>query len=277
MDMRIEPFMAPDIEEYEGEDNGMTALADDDVVQECGTELAKGGSEEASFEYRLAALESVVNKHPLNREIMYRTLRCCQGEKPLLAIEAEIETYPEFVSCTQNQYHMIATLEKAAGLRRIERDAEGNEIFPEEKEGLSEDEIDDLVATVSFETTELGCVFVEQRCPRERLLELLSLNPERRKTYVEVLEFIGERPRTYGAVQRLLQGSSALEAVIDGEPVVIQPSVFVDKLERSGALVWKDGWTLTEEGEELLQELKGLRKAEVGGRKNHARKETNAS
>ena len=36
----------------------------------------------------------------------------------------------------------------------------------------------------------------------------------------------------------------------------MQPSVFVDKLERAGALVWNEGWRLTEEGEAFLQDLK---------------------
>ena len=46
----------------------------------------------------------------------------------------------------------------------------------------------------------------------------------------------------------LLLGRPALQTVIDGHVETMQPSVFVDKLERSGALVWKEGWCLTEEG-----------------------------
>ena len=56
--------------------------------------------------------------------------------------------------------------------------------------------------------------------------------------------------------KRQLLGSSALQTVIDGRVETMQPSVFVDKLERAGALVWKEGWTLTEEGREFLEDLK---------------------
>ena len=54
----------------------------------------------------------------------------------------------------------------------------------------------------------------------------------------------------------LLRGRPVLETVIGGERRRMQPSVFVDKLERSGALVWKEGWCLTEEGDAFLRDLK---------------------
>ena len=138
----------------------------------------------------------------------------------------------------------------------IERDEEGNRVLPEQKEGLSEDEVDDLVAEISFKSTDVGDWFVDYNKPSARLVDLLHLVPERTDTYIELLEFVEAAPRPYGQIEELLLGRSALQTVIDGRVETMQPSVFVDKLERAGALVWKKGWTLTEEGREFLEDLK---------------------
>lgn len=157
---------------------------------------------------------------------------------------------------TQNQYYMLTSLVRAHGLEMIERDEDGNVVAPEQKEGLTEDEIDDLVAAFSFKTTEVGSYFVEYNRPSARLVDLMHLAPERSDTYIELLEFVDGDARTYPQIEALLSGRPVLETVIDGHRETMQPSVFVDKLERAGALVWKDGWTLTEEGREFLQDLK---------------------
>ena len=98
--------------------------------------------------------------------------------------------------------------------------------------------------------------FVDYNKPSARLVDLLHLVPERTDTYIELLEFVEAAPRPYGQIEELLLGRPALQTVIDGRVETMQPSVFVDKLERAGALVWKEGWTLTEEGREFLEDLK---------------------
>ena len=137
---------------------------------------------------------------------------------------------------------------RAGGLDRIERDERGAIVMEQDKEGLDEDAVDDLVRSVAFRTTEAGARFVEQHRPQARLVELLQLAPERADVYIELLEFVRARPRAYNDIVELLRGRPVLETVVDGERRRMQPSVFVDKLERSGALVWKEGWCLTEEG-----------------------------
>lgn len=210
---------------------------------------------ELTFEEKLAALNRTVMRHPLNREILYKALAFCAEERPLREAEDFIAALPQFETCTQNQYYLLTSLVKAHGLEMVERDEAGDVVTAEMKEGLDEDEIDDLVAAISFKTTEVGDYFVEYNRPAARLVDLLHLAPERTDTYIELLEFIGEAPRTYPAIEGLLAGRPVLETVIDGRRETMQPSVFVDKLERAGALVWKDGWTLTEEGREFLRDL----------------------
>lgn len=222
----------------------MTAMQDETEIDDQGA--AKG----------LDVLEDTVTRHPLNREVLYRMLAFCGEERALDDLEREVASWPSFKTATQNQYRLAEHLVRAGGLERIERDECGAIVAPHDKEGLDEDAIDDLVATVSYRATETGRRFVELHRPRARLVELLQLAPERAEAYVELLEFVRTQPRSYRDVEDLLRDRPVLETVVDGERRTMQPSVFVDKLERSGALVWNEGWCLTEEGESFLQELK---------------------
>ena len=262
-------------------DNGMLDPADDDVADEGEEERP----EDVPFDVRLRVLEDAVCRQSLHREIEYKILRFCEERRDLRVIEEEVAGYPEFAHAVQSQYHMICALEDAGGLRRIELDENGVEEYVmnacpscgscsgmytansmnclTEAIGmglrgngtiLTEDEVDDLVASYSFETTEVGRAFVEQHAPRARLIELLDLVPARRDTYVEVLEYCRE-PRSYHDFESLLAGRDILRIGPNGTHEAIQPSVFLDKLERAGAIVWDGGWKLTEGGEEYLREL----------------------
>ena len=99
---------------------------------------------------------------------------------------------------------------RAGGLDRIERDERGAIVMEQDKEGLDEDAVDDLVRSVAFRTTEAGARFVEQHRPQARLVELLQLAPERADVYIELLEFVRARPRAYNDIVELLRGRPAL-------------------------------------------------------------------
>lgn len=244
--------MIDEFDEESAVDNGMCDPADDDASAEEGK-----ASSELSFEERLTILERAVVRQPLHREILYKTLAFCRDRRSLREVEEQIALFPEFRHAVQDQYHLACVLEKAGGLRRVELDGEGAEVTSERKEGLSEDEVDDLVHSTCFETTDLGDALVSRHEPRARLEELLDLVPARRATYVEVLEFCAT-PRGYDEVKALLEGRDVLLVGADDTGRPIQPSVFLDKLERAGAVVWEDGWRLTEGGRGYLEELKGM-------------------
>lgn len=234
-------------------------VGEQDAARVCDASLAAEDlppADELTFEEKLAALNRTVMRHPLNREILYKTLAFCETERPLREAEDFIAALPQFNLATQNQYYLLTSLAKAHGLELIERDETGESVTAAQKEGLTEDEVDDLVAAISFKTTEVGAYFVEYNRPQARLVDLLSLDPGRADTYRELLEYVAAEARPYRDIEAFLDGRPALQTVIDGRPEKMQPSVFVDKLERAGALVWKDGWTLTEEGREFLEDLK---------------------
>ena len=64
----------------------------------------------------------------------------------------------------------------------------------------------------------------------------------------------GTPPRPYKDIEALLAGSAVLERG-DGKLPML-PSVFVDRLEACGVIRWRNGWELTDEGRDLLKDLK---------------------
>lgn len=225
----------------------------------CDVALEPGGEESQpvlSFEERVDILGAAVVRHPLNRELLYEALLFCVQERRESDAEAFIAQLPQFRSSTQNPFHMLTVLVRAGGLARVERDEKGREITLDDKAGLPEDEADDLVWDVGYQTTDVGLAFLEAYSPRARLIQALNLAPERTQDYCEVLEFVAAAPRTYREITELLAGRPTLETVIGGRRETMQPSVFVDKLERAGALVWKEGWCLSEAGAAFLEEMK---------------------
>ena len=211
------------------------------------------------FGRMVAKVTEAVTRNPLQRELFYKLLSFCQESKPLREIEQMVMALPGFERTSTNAYHFIAVMENAGGLERFELDDEGDVVDDARKAGLTEDEIDDLVAEYAFMTTPAGQAVVEQHTPRARIIELLGLVPERRDTYIEIMEFLAEEPRTYNEVTQLLDGRDVLWHLDSkGNPELMQPSVFLDKLHSAAAIEWHQGWQLSEEGRAYLDELKSV-------------------
>ena len=211
------------------------------------------------FGRMVAKVTEAVTRNPLQRELFYKVLSLCQESKPLREIEQMVMALPGFERTSANAYHFIAVMENAGGLERFELDDEGDVVDDARKAGLTEDEIDDLVAEYAFMTTPAGQAVVEQHTPRARIIELLGLVPERRDTYIELMEFLAEEPRTYNEVTQLLDGRDVLWHLDSkGNPELMQPSVFLDKLHDAAAIEWQQGWQLSEEGRAYLDELKSV-------------------
>ena len=211
------------------------------------------------FGRMVAKVTEAVTRNPLQRELFYKVLSFCQESKPLREIEQMVMALPGFERTSTNAYHFIAVMENAGGLERFELDDEGDVVDDARKAGLTEDEIDDLVAEYAFMTTPAGQAVVEQHTPRARIIELLGLVPERRDTYIELMEFLAEEPRTYNEVTQLLDGRDVLWHLDSkGNPELMQPSVFLDKLHSAAAIEWHQGWQLSEEGRTYLDELKSV-------------------
>ncbi len=218
-----------------------------------------GGQVEAadagSLASRAEKVMAVVLKQPLHREIHYKTLGFCRQQRSLTDVENEIATYPEFKHCGQDQYHLISFLTEAGGLERIELDEDGGVVTEERKAGLSEDEIDDLVASYAYVTTDAGVAVFEEYHPRARMSDLLESMPERTEALAAILEFC-KTSRAYTEIEEYLEesGIHKWESAMDED--ALHPSSLVGSLEKAGALVWDDGWLLTEEGSVMLESIR---------------------
>ncbi len=217
---------------------------------------AEEDAHELSFEQQVAAVERVVTRQPLNREIAYAILRYCLERRVQPDVEAYVEGLPEYQFATLDPYHQIDRLVVCGGLERFDLDADGEIVTAAQLEGLSEDEADDLVQGYAYQTTDAGEQAVNEGTPQARMEGLFQAEPERRDTYVELLSFFDEEPRSYQDVCELLDGRDVMFHMLeDGSEERIQPSVFVDRLERAGMIVWNDGWALTDEGRQCVEEL----------------------
>lgn len=232
----------------EQEDNGLSRPAEND---EAILSHKKAG---ISLEDKKRIINRLITRQPLNRELMMRILAFCVEERTIADIDRFAAGFPEASRATENPAYMAKSLAREDGLSIIERAADGHEVTSEEKEGLTEDEIDDLVVLVGYRTTDIGCEIIAEHNPLTRLTDLMGTRPDRADTFDELLRFIAEKPRSYDDVKSLLSGRPVLETVINGRIEVVQPSVFIDKLERAGVLVWDKGWKLTEEGRSYLSD-----------------------
>lgn len=202
-------------------------------------------------------LRQAVLRVPRHREIFLRLLSFCETRRTLAQAEDEVGSYPEFSQAAQSPYHLIMTMVDEGGLRWMALDVQGGELTRERTEGLSEDEVDDLTDTFAVETTEVGKRVRAHLAPEARLRELFASVPQRLGAYLDVIDFCAV-PRSYKEVDALLRAGDALRTGVSAQSQPLQPSFYLDMLERSGGLVWNEGWIATGKGSELAKTLRAV-------------------
>ena len=208
------------------------------------------GAGQLDFAGACERVERAVLRQTEHREILIAVLGFCETRRRLDEVELFIMDRPEFGYETQSPFLLIGLLERAGALARLELDENGGPVTDERKEGLSEDEADDLVFEVDYETSPAGREVYGRLAPQARLAELLETQDARRDVYCELLEFC-LAPRSREEIEALLEGRDILRFdAPDGRQLM--PSVFVDRLERSGVLVWRGKWVTGPEGKAYL-------------------------
>lgn len=200
-----------------------------------------------SREQQLERLRKTVARQPLHREILYKILVRAEDFCTLRQLEDYVAMLPQFAEATEPQYELIQYLVRAGGIDEYELDAQGAIVQEQRKAGLSEDELDDLVCTWGYRTSALGRQVAQEMRPARRLDSLLSEHPEWAEALLDTLGFLDEK-RELGEVGDFLK-TLCLTAP-DG--AMLQPGVFVDKLEKAGVIVWQDGWVISEDGRQCL-------------------------
>lgn len=234
----------------------MTKIANPDQIPDepANRDLAKGAKTQATpatFEEKVEALDRFIHFEPLIREIDYKVLLLCEERRGLTAIEEAIAALPEFAGATRDQFALVSELVDHGGLTLFELDAAGNVVTEADMEGLTENEIDDLVASFAYETTEVGCAVAERLNPIRRFAALIEAAPEREPLYMALLSFLREK-HSFADVDSYVRSEEGAKVLAQAGVMGMQPSVFVDKLERAGVVAFLHGWQTTEAGRAIL-------------------------
>ena len=232
--------------------------SNDEVFEESPLEAAPpdvsslGQDEESeAFEHAVARLAKTVNQAPLHREIFLRLIEFCKSRQSLANAEQAVAAMPEFATVSQSPYRLIRTLVDAEGLYWIEIGKDGTVLTPSDKAGLTDDEIQDITFEYAVKATPVGEQVADDLTPEKRLGDLFAHAPGRVKAFKDVMGFCRES-RTFAEINAFLRARSG-DTLATTSSQTLNPSYYVDMLERAGVLVWNQGWKLTGRGAKALQ------------------------
>lgn len=207
-------------------------------------------------EESIARVVECLFNHPRHRELLYKALVHCQTERTEHAAEEFLARQPEAAQALQTPYTLLRNLAAAGGVTVIAHDAQGlalDETHCEQlrAEGLDDDALADLVAERRVLTTPAGCAACELLAPEHRTLAAIYKVPERRATFVRLLDFC-RTPRKLADINQLLADDPALAPSQRTAGQKLHACYFIDRLEEAGGLVWDGSWVTTDAGKRAL-------------------------
>lgn len=208
-------------------------------------------------EESIARVVECLFNHPRHRELLYKALVHCQTERTEHAAEEFLARQPEAAQALQTPYTLLRNLAAAGGVTVIAHDAHGlalDETRCEQlrAEGLDDDDaLADLVAERRVLTTPAGCAACELLAPEHRTLAAIYKVPERRATFVRLLDFC-RTPRKLADINQLLADDPALAPSQRTAGQKLHACYFIDRLEEAGGLVWDGSWVTTDAGKRAL-------------------------
>ena len=207
-------------------------------------------------EESIARVVECLFNHPRHRELLYKALVHYQTERTEHAAEEFLARQPEAAQALQTPYTLLRNLAAAGGVTVIAHDAQGlalDETRCEQlrAEGLDDDALADLVAERRVLTTPAGCAACELLAPEHRTLAAIYKVPERRATFVRLLDFC-RTPRKLADINQLLADDPALAPSQRTAGQKLHACYFIDRLEEAGGLVWDGSWVTTDAGKRAL-------------------------
>ena len=207
-------------------------------------------------EESIARVVECLFNHPRHRELLYKALVHCQTERTEHAAEEFLARQTEAAQALQTPYTLLRNLAAAGGVTVIAHDAQGlalDETRCEQlrAEGLDDDALADLVAERRVLTTPAGCAACELLAPEHRTLAAIYKVPERRATFVRLLDFC-RTPRKLADINQLLADDPALAPSQRTAGQKLHACYFIDRLEEAGGLVWDGSWVTTDAGKRAL-------------------------
>ena len=193
---------------------------------------------------------------PRHEHVLYRILADCQEPIALDALEQKISAYPEMQVPVYEPAVLVSWLveagalsvssdvEEGAGEAASEAAAEakaGVGAAAQQEEGPSQSSAPEEDGPVVVAITAAGKNVLSARQEEDALGQLLATAGQLRDAFLRALE-ICRTPQSKKAVEQQLVAEGLLN--LDERQV----SYFLDKLEKTGALVWDKGWVSTPEG-----------------------------
>lgn len=239
--------------DFEGVYTNAAASEPDTDCPKNGESTVKDPSD--GLEERVDAVVTCVCSQNALREVLYKILVHCATAREFSEVEDFAAAQDEFVysHIIQTPFTLVQMLLRAGGLEQTPLDEAGNPIEESRLEGLSDDEVDDLIATYRLSTTEAGVRAAELLSPEKRLQSQIWQKPHRAETFCKVLGFC-RTPRKFPEIQDYFKSEPGL--VLDKVQAnhTLSPDFYVDRLEKAGGLVWRGAWVTTEAGVRVLAE-----------------------
>jgi hypothetical protein len=181
----------------------------------------------------------------------------CKQERTMSDIEAFVKKNEYSKMFVETPAALVTILVNNGYL--LERTYVDGELYSGTDEDLYEDETipEDASIEHRYESTQSGQETIEEFLPSSLISKLFNEHPEHADAFKSVLRMCSEgESLTKESIATALENESLVpHDARTGLPRVL-PSYFTDKLERAGALEWKHGWQITEEGRAFLEKGK---------------------
>lgn len=229
-------------------------------------------------------LEFGVMRQPLNSELLRLIMECCYEPKTVEEVEDYLSVYSAETSrAIIDVPRALKQLTALGGVADLSLDVEqgsddeeaessdGSEASASDDgvaspgaldadrgtENSSEEEADGEPESAAVEpacylTTDAGVLFCERHDPALRLKNLMSSDPAKQPVYQELLQWCSDEPKSLAYLDRKCRESDAYRTMLENHPGGLHPSTLISDLEKAGACIWEDGWTLSDSGRDYL-------------------------
>lgn len=203
--------------------------------------------EQAAVPDELEQAVTLIRREPAKRELYLAALSASEqcGEIARFDLEARMAAMPQ----AETMFQSMGTLVDA-----LVREGLLDERLPEPEYDPDTEEASVDLARARYGLTEKGASVLKRLCPASRLAQLIADEPEYAEGFRTLLAFCEGQCRSKCEID------SELAVICAKAPrsrhvsaAGIYPSYFTDRLEQSGGLVWRSGWTTTQEGSAFLK------------------------
>lgn len=215
---------------------------------------------ELDFDARVKETLECLQRKNNQKEILSDLLNFCFQERAEEELEAFLTAHKQFADGYHTANKYLFFMQRTGALAEREYDSEGVLMDEERRadlleQGISEDEIDELVVEWCYITTDVGKEALTQFNPCKRTQEMLATQASSRMaSFRRLLEFC-KQPRSLEEITNYMADDPGLEIDLQTGVAHMQPSAYIGKLDQSGALTWEGGWKTTEGGMEVLNSL----------------------